>query len=139
MNLSNTQQLVLNKFKAEATARNATKPGTYEEEFFLRVHGQIKVGKDYEATRSQAVPWQQLATYLLGQVNEATRAKLVREFLEAYRDGKPQVNDEALKAEAEEAAAELLEATRTTCKGKVTGSVMVSIVTAEELEVEKAA
>jgi len=130
-NFTGLQQMALAKAKPADGARDQLAVGTHAFDFVVRVVGSLKVGEDYSSTRSQAVPWKQLAVYLLGKVNAATRDKVVRDFLEAHRsspDGKVRVADEAMVEAAEAAAAELLEVTTTTCRGKVTGTPVFELV-----------
>ncbi len=133
MKLTSEQALALTKHKP-GKAREAMKPGNYSGTMTLRASYDMRIGEDYEQTVTASVPWMDITMYLLGQVNAATRKKLVRDFLRESGGGKKvAVDPEVIKAEAAEAIAELASTAKRPCKGKVTGSLHVDVLESSEV------
>lgn len=117
------------KTAAVTNARNQLSPGEYDVDVTVRVSGTIRVGEDYEKTvPNKAKPWN-IVVAALTEINRLRNAagetgidldKLVAaaESLDSDAVNKAQ-------AKAEEAAASLKEATRTTAKGPVTAKLDV--------------
>ena len=66
------------------TARTHLKPGEYDVDLTVRVHGTIKVGSPFSQVFDSAVPWEALAKLLFVRMNRATQLSVLDEVITAW-------------------------------------------------------
>lgn len=128
--------LALSKIAGTPANRKLVDPGTHLIDVVAQVRGELKVGEDHDTRQPNAIPWQRIATRLLGKVNASTRRKVIADSLQAEaRDA------DDIKAEAQKVVDELLEETIVTRSGAVRGELIAvnvsGLVTLAERSIHK--
>lgn len=119
--------------------RKMIQPGHHEISMVVRVRGTLGVGEDYVQTISPAVPWRDLFLAALSQMAPAHRRMFVEDYLRHSEEGLPAiVNRDALEAEVEDMAREIMGTTERVCNGKTRASLTVEALDAIVLEGEAA-
>lgn len=111
--------LALSKIAGTSDNRKKVEPGSHEIDVVAQVRGELKVGEDHDAKQANAIPWQRIATRLLGKVNASTRRSVIANSLQAEADGADEI-----KAEAQAVVDELLEETIIVRSGAVRGELI---------------
>ena len=123
----NTEEIIaltkVIKDKEKELSREHLEPGDYLIDFACHLQGTIKVGNDYDQhVVAKADPWL-LLSVALSHLNGITVDSIVREALDSKLDA-DQVKDSCSKA-----IQAIKEPTLSTCKGKVTASLIVNKIT----------
>lgn len=119
--MRNFDLLALSKFDKAKKIRGDVEAGEYTIDVIVRLHGDLRVGEDYDAEITASIPWQRLAAVLFDKLNDVTIENVLSEAL-------GDVDDSQIKAAADAAMLALKGSTTKTCKGKVTQSLAVDLV-----------
>ncbi len=126
--LAPTLALAVSKADLGKNFREDVPVGATHGSALVRVTWDLQVGEDYEQAISHTIPWQALLGRALSKLNGVTIDALIREHLEADED---KAATKEMKAAAAAALATIKGATpKRQCKGKVTGEVIVTQVSA---------
>ena len=101
--------------------------GTYSVDAYIHVHGQIKKGEDKEQSVHMNIPYGKLILSLLSKVNEATRAKMIREAIKNM-DGMSEDQELLIKDEVQSAWQSITEKSKQITAGKVTTKLTFDII-----------
>ncbi len=118
--MRNFDLLALSKFDKSKKIRGDVKPGEYTIDVIVRLHGELRVGDDYQSEIVASIPWQKVAAVLFDKVNDVTIEGVLSEAL-------GDIDDSRIKDQADAAMLALTGSTEKTCKGKVTQNLIVEM------------
>ena len=114
--MKDLDSLALSKFKLDDSARDAIKPGEYNLDIKIRIHGTITVGNGYSQNITASVPWAQLLGVALSKLNGVTIDALLRDV--------DKFNENDIKESAKLAVNKIKDSRNQPCRGKVTHSLI---------------
>lgn len=118
--MRNFDLLALSKFDKSKKIRGDVEPGEYTIDVIVRLHGELRVGEDYDSEIVASIPWQKVAAVLFDKVNDVTIESVLSEAL-------GDIDDSQIKDQADAAMLALTGSTEKTCKGKVTQNLIVEL------------